>query len=38
VALVNKMARIAFAIPRGKKVYREIPAQGAPANTKGHSG
>ena len=29
VALANKMARIAFAILRGKTVYREIPAQGA---------
>jgi hypothetical protein len=26
VALANKMARIAFAIMRGKTVYREIPA------------
>jgi transposase len=26
VALANKMARIAFAILRGKTVYREIPA------------
>jgi hypothetical protein len=26
VALANKMARIAFAILRRKKVYREIPA------------
>ena len=26
VALANKMARIAFAILRGKMVYREIPA------------
>jgi len=25
VALANKMARIAFAILRGKTVYREIP-------------
>jgi transposase len=31
VALANKMARIAFAILRGKTVYREIPASGAPA-------
>jgi len=30
VALANKMAHIAFAILRGKTVYREIPAQGAP--------
>jgi hypothetical protein len=29
VALANKMARIAFAIPRRKTVYRDIPAQGA---------
>jgi transposase len=28
VALANKMARIAFAILRGKTVYREIPALG----------
>jgi hypothetical protein len=27
VALANKMARIAFAILRGKTVYREIPAK-----------
>ena len=26
VALANKMARIAFAIMRGRTVYREIPA------------
>jgi hypothetical protein len=26
VALANKMARIAFAILRGKTTYREIPA------------
>ena len=26
VALANKMARIAFAIMRGKTVYRELPA------------
>ena len=29
VALANKMARIAFAIMRGRTVYREIPAKGA---------
>jgi hypothetical protein len=34
VALANKMARIAFAILRGKTVYREIPAQGAPAGSR----
>jgi len=26
VALANKMAHIAFTIPRSKTVYREIPA------------
>ncbi len=31
VALANKMARIAFAILRGRTVYREIPAWGAKA-------
>jgi transposase len=40
VALANKMARIAFAITRGRTVYREIPAYGAPIEfvAKAHQG